>query len=184
MPRPPCPPAAASQRSPAVTRSASTSPVERRHHRALGHGDDEVVPAGPVALLALPVGAVLGPAVRVVPEGEQRRHVAVGDEPDVAAVAAVAAVGPALGDVGLPAERHAAGAAVAAPDVHAHLVDELTDTTESASASGASCSLRDAAAQVEPDGRYSLTRWTGSPLMAADQVVVSAGEPAGLAPRS
>ena len=43
----------------------------------------------------------VGPAVRVVAEREQRRDVAVGLQPDVAAVAAVAAVGTALGDVGL-----------------------------------------------------------------------------------
>jgi hypothetical protein len=60
----------------------------------------------------------------VVPEGQQRRDVVVGDEPDVAAVAAVAAVRTALGDVGLPAERHRARPTVAALDVEAALVDE------------------------------------------------------------
>ncbi len=63
--------------------------------------------------------------MRVVAEGEQRRDVAVGDEHDVAAPAAVAAVGPALGDVRLAPERHRAGAAVAAADVHLDLVDEV-----------------------------------------------------------
>ena len=126
LPRPPRPPSAASQRSPAWTRSASTSPSRVVHDRALGHGHHEVVarPA-PWLLLALAVGAARGPAVRVVPERQQRGDVAVGDQPDVAALAAVAAVGPALGHVGLAPERHAAGAAVTAFDVQAALVDEL-----------------------------------------------------------
>ena len=125
LPRPPCPPAAALHRSPADTRSASTSPSSVATTVPSGTGTTSVVPAGPMALLALPVGAVLGPAVRVVPEGEQRRHVPIGDEPHVPAVATVTPVGPAPGDVGLPAERHAPGAAVTTPEVHAHLVDEL-----------------------------------------------------------
>ena len=49
----------------------------------------------------------------------------VGDEPDVAALAAVAAVRPAEGDRTLPAERHAARAAVTAAHVELALVDEL-----------------------------------------------------------
>ena len=65
-----------------------------------------------------------GPAVGVVLEGEQRGHVAVGDHPDVAALAAVTAVGTALGHVGLASDRDATGAAVAAPHVDLTLVDE------------------------------------------------------------
>ena len=91
---------------------------------ALGHVDHEVGAARAVALLARPVRARLGPAVRVVAEREQRRDVAVGLQPDVAARAAVAAVGPALRDVGLAPERHAARAAVAAAEVDLDLVDE------------------------------------------------------------
>jgi hypothetical protein len=71
------------------------------------------------------VGAVHGPPERGVLERQQRGDVAVGDEPDVAACAPVAAVGPALGDVGLAAERDRAGAAVTTPDVQVALVDEL-----------------------------------------------------------
>ena len=78
-----------------------------------------------VEVLALAVDAVAGPAVRVVAERQQRRHVVVGDEPDVAALAAVAAVRAAEGDRPLPPERHAARAAVAAAHVELALVDEL-----------------------------------------------------------
>jgi hypothetical protein len=78
-----------------------------------------------VAALALAVGAVDGPPERGVLEGQQGGDVAVGDQPDVAAVAAVAAVGPTLGNVGLTAERDGAGAAVTTLDVQVALVDEL-----------------------------------------------------------
>ena len=82
-------------------------------------------PRAAVEVLALAVHAVAGPAVRVVAERQQRRHVVVGDQPDVAALAAVAAVGPAHRDGALPPEADAAGAAVAAAHVELALVDEL-----------------------------------------------------------
>ena len=123
---PPAP--AAGRGQPAVAGSApgrrAPRPPAVAHHGALGHADDQVVAALAVALLALTVGAVAGPAVGVVAEREQRGDVAVGDEPDVAAVAAVAAVGAAPGDVGLAPERHRARAAVAPLDVEPALVDE------------------------------------------------------------
>ena len=84
---------------------------------ALGDGDLEVVAAAAVQVLALAVDAVAGPAVRVVAEREQRGDVVVGDQPHVAALAAVAAVRAALGDRALAPERDAAGAAVAAAHV-------------------------------------------------------------------
>jgi len=78
-----------------------------------------------VAALALAVRAADGPPERGVLERQQGGDVAIGDEPDVAAGTAVAAVGPALGDVGLTAEGDRAGAAVTTPDVQVALVDEL-----------------------------------------------------------
>ena len=68
--------------------------------------------------------AVVGATVRVVAEGEQRGDVAVGDQPHVAALAAVTAV--------RAAERHGpsrrnddtAGAAVATADVQLRFIDE------------------------------------------------------------
>ena len=92
---------------------------------ALGHGDLQRLAALAVEVLALAVDAVAGAAVGVVAERQQRGHVVVGDEPDVAALAAVAAVRSAEGDRTLPAERHAARAAVAAAHVELALVDEL-----------------------------------------------------------
>ena len=77
-----------------------------------------------VLALALPVHTVGGAAVGVVAEGEERGDVAVGDEPDVAAGAAVTAVGPALGDVRLAPEGDAARATIACLHMQAALVDE------------------------------------------------------------
>ena len=81
--------------------------VEVGDDRALGHLHLEGLTAAAVHVLALAVDAVLGAAVRVVPEADQRRDVAVGDEPHVAALAAVAAVRPAHRDGALTPERDA-----------------------------------------------------------------------------
>src|SRR5262249_37470228 len=62
---------------------------------------------------------------RMVPEREQRRDIAVGAQDGVPALAAVAAVGPAAGDVGLATERHGASASVTTPQVDLRFVDEL-----------------------------------------------------------
>ena len=61
----------------------------------------------------------------MVAERQQRRHVVVGDEPDVAALAAVAAVRTAHHDRALAPERHAARATIAAAHVELALVDEI-----------------------------------------------------------
>ena len=65
-------------------------------------------PVGAVALGALPVAAALGAVVRAALEGLQVAQRVVAAQHDVAAAAAVAAVGPALGHVRLAAERQAA----------------------------------------------------------------------------
>ena len=92
---------------------------------ALGHRHLEVAPPPAVLALALPVHAASRRAVRVVLERDQRRDVAVDDEPHAAAVAAVAAVGPAPGHVRLAPEADGARAAVTALDVETALIDEL-----------------------------------------------------------
>src|SRR5215207_1680204 len=93
--------------------------------RAHRHLHDDVVAPGAVAALTHAVRAVLGATERLVLERQQRGDVVVGDQDDVAAAPPVAAVGTALGHVGLTAERHRAGAAVAGLDVQVALVDEL-----------------------------------------------------------
>ena len=84
----------------------------------------EVGTPGPVLLLAAPVAAVAAPAVGMVAEAEQRGLVGGGHQPHVAAPAAVAPVGAAPVDVGLPPEGHRAGAAVARFHMELCLVDE------------------------------------------------------------
>jgi hypothetical protein len=62
----------------------------------------------------------------MVAECEERRDVPVGAQDDVAALAAITAVGSALGHVRLAPERDRARATVPAAQVHLHLVDEVT----------------------------------------------------------
>ena len=121
--------------------------------RSLGDRDDVSSPPAPWRRLPWPWTPSGGAAVRVVAEGEQRRDVAVGDEPDVAAVAAVASVGAALGHVRLPAERDAARAAVTALDVQMCISSTKPAT--------------------QPGYVAYFTSRTGSPAIDASHVVVS-----------
>ena len=125
--------------------------------RALGYGNQKVLAR--VAVLAA-TGAVRPArrlAVGVIAERDERRHIAIGDEPDVAARAPVTAVGAALGRVGLTAERDAARATVATFHIETGLIDEVR---HGLSVGGAS---------RPPVWRY-LVRWTGSPMMRTDHV--------------
>ena len=90
-----------------------------------GTVDELVVAAAAVHVFALAVHAAARAAMRMVAKGEQRGNVVVGDEPHVAAPAAVAAIRSALGDRAFPTERHTAGAPVPAAHVELRLVDEL-----------------------------------------------------------
>jgi len=78
-----------------------------------------------VEVLALSMHAVTGTSVRVVSESEQRGHIVVGNQPDVAAIAAVAAVWAAVHHRTLPPERHASGPSVTSAEVQLTFVDEL-----------------------------------------------------------
>ena len=99
--------------------------VEVLHDRALRHLDLERLAAPAVQILALAVNTAAGTTVRMVTEGEQRRHVVIGHQPHVAALAAVAAIGPAHDDRTLAPKRDAARPTVAAAHVELALVDEL-----------------------------------------------------------
>jgi hypothetical protein len=78
----------------------------------------------PVLLLAAPGLAVLGGPVAHAPEVDEGVEPRVGVEEDVAALAAVAPVGPALGDVLAAVEGDAAVPAVAGLNDDGDLVDE------------------------------------------------------------
>ena len=88
---------AASQRSPWRTRSASNSLSGPYTTVPSGTSTTRSLPPTPCCFLPEPCVPEPRLAVRVVAEREQRRDVAAGAQPDVAAPAAVAAVGTARG---------------------------------------------------------------------------------------
>jgi hypothetical protein len=98
--------------------------LARAHNGSLGHADHEIVATRTVALPPLTVLARPGATVRMVPEREQGCDVAIGHHDHVAAIAAVAAVGSALGDVSLATKGDRAGPTVTATEVALDLVDE------------------------------------------------------------
>ena len=105
---PPAPAALGGQVAVAGARPGRRAPSPSRvaHDRALAaRRPRRPRPRRPWRPLPLPWVPSVAPAERVVRNGEQRRHVVVGDQPDVAAGPAVAAVGAAPGDVRLAAER-------------------------------------------------------------------------------
>src|SRR5699024_11327252 len=62
-------------------------------HRALGHGDDEVLPVGTVAQIALADPPAVGAQVRTAVQRQQCGRLSVDAEDDVAAVASAGTVG-------------------------------------------------------------------------------------------
>ena len=99
--------------------------VHVEHDGAHRHGDLERLAPATVHVLALAVHPIIRPTVRVVAEREERRHVVIGDQPDVAAVAAITAVRSAHRLGTFTAEADAARAAITTSDVQLALVDEL-----------------------------------------------------------
>ena len=95
--------------------------VDHGAHRHLEH---QVGARGAVHTAALAVRAALGLEVMLEAVIDQRGHACIGFKHHVAAMAAVAAIGTALGHMGLTAKRHAAGAAVAALNVDSDLINE------------------------------------------------------------
>ncbi len=76
-------------------------------------------------ILALAVHAIARASVGVVAEREERGDVVIGHQPHVAAIAAIAAIRPAVDHRTLPTERHTARPAVAGADVQLGFVDEI-----------------------------------------------------------
>src|SRR5262249_19960277 len=93
-------------------------------HGSLWDRDQCVVAGCAVPSLAHAVGAVGRAPMRMVLEREERGDVPIGDQPDVTAAAAIAAIGPALGHVRFTPERDRTRAAIAALHMQATLVDE------------------------------------------------------------
>ena len=104
--------------------------------RAGRDADDQRLARRAVAERALPVARPLRLPVRLALEGLQVAQGAVAQQHDVAAAAAVAAVGPAPRDVGLTAEAEAAVSACPALHEDARLVGEHPDRMTRPHASG------------------------------------------------
>src|SRR4051794_29803707 len=102
-----------------VARAVPALDLGARRHR-----DDQRVAVRSVHLLAEPVAAALGAEVRSSPERLQVAQRVVAAQDDIAAAAAVAAVGAALGDVRLAAERQRAVAAGAGSDLQVGAIRE------------------------------------------------------------
>ena len=98
--------------------------VELAHDGAQGHLEDEVLAIPAVTTRTLAVRAATGSEVVLVAVVNEGAQLGVGLDDDAAAVAAVTAVGTALGNEGLAPEGHAAGTAVAALYVDVGKVSE------------------------------------------------------------
>ena len=94
------------------------------HDGAARHADREILALLAELARALTVHAVVGDVFALVAKVHQRGHVVVDNEDDVAAVAAVAAVGAARGDVLFAVERHRAIAALARAAEDARLINK------------------------------------------------------------
>ena len=99
--------------------------VFRQDLRPDRHVDHQVVRACAGAVAAHAVAAALGLEVLRIAEVDQRVQALHGFEHDVAALAAVAAVGSAVFDILLAAEADGAGAARAALQIDLGLVEEM-----------------------------------------------------------
>jgi hypothetical protein len=92
--------------------------------RSLGNGHLQVGSGLAVAALAHPVRPVVGPTVGMVSKAVEGRDVAVGHQPDAAAVTPIAAVGTTLGDVRFPAKRDRTRSTITCFDMDLGFVDE------------------------------------------------------------
>ena len=73
--------------------------------------------------------ALVVSVVRVVAKRQQRRDVAIGNQPHVAALAAIATVGATEGDGAFPTERDAARATIATAHVQLGFIDKSAHRT-------------------------------------------------------
>ena len=78
-----------------------------------------------VLLLHRAVFSVVGPSVRMIAVGQQRRDIMIGDKPNVPTFATIATIGTALGHHGFAAERHTAGSAITTTEIDRTFVDKL-----------------------------------------------------------
>jgi hypothetical protein len=100
--------------------------VEILDHSALGHLDVQVFARTAVKILALAVDPVVCTPVRVVTKGQERCHVAIRNQPNLATPATIATIGPTEGNGALATETDAAGSAIAGTYIQLAFVDKGT----------------------------------------------------------
>ena len=91
---------------------------------AEGYGDDQIRAIGSEHGFSHALHAVLGSVVRSGREGEEGGERRIGFEDDIATVAAIPAIGPALGDEFFTSERDATIAAFAGTDENNGTINE------------------------------------------------------------
>ena len=108
---------------------------------SLGNMNDEVFASSSMEVFTFAVNSVASASVRVVSKCQKRRHVTVGQQPHIAALAAIAAVWPTHRFRTFATETDASSAAVSAPhiqlgfiDKHAHRNPQATSARYSNSA--------------------------------------------------
>ena len=94
------------------------------HQRSWRHGNHRVLARGAVHLARLAVSAVFGDEFALVAEGKQGVGALVDAQDDVAAPAAVTAVGSARGDIFFAAEGDGAVSAVSRLDIDFYMIDK------------------------------------------------------------
>ena len=99
--------------------------VHIAYHRALGHRDLKALPTSTVKVLTFSMHTVTSTPVWMVSKGEQRRHIVVGDQPDVATIATITTIWAAVHHGAFTPKRHAPGPSVTSAEVQLTFVDEL-----------------------------------------------------------
>jgi hypothetical protein len=99
-------------------------PFQSANHGSWRHGNDEILTVFAVTFRPTPVTTVVGAAMGMIFEREQRGSAKRRFEIDVATVSPVASVRTTLGDVGFSAKRNRTGAAITCLEVDLGLINE------------------------------------------------------------
>jgi hypothetical protein len=91
---------------------------------SFGNMDDEVFTTSSMEVFAFTVNAVASASVRVISKCQERRHVTVGQQPHIAALAAIATIGPTHSFRTFASETDASSAAVSAPHIQLGFIDK------------------------------------------------------------
>jgi hypothetical protein len=98
--------------------------VHGKDHGAKGNGDIDIFSAFAVLAFRGAVLAVSGAAKRVILKAQQRGLIVISHKPDIAAITAVATIGPAFGHVRFTAKTDASRPAITGFGVQLSAIDE------------------------------------------------------------